>query len=139
MRFFRPFLFLVLSMTLAASRSSADDRLPIPSAESVKKADEVIKGLFKDEYAKAKTKAPVKLTLAAMLLKQAGEAKDDAASKYVLLCEARELSAKGGDPDLAAKAAADLAAQFKISPGEALIPIADTLTSGATTLVSLQA
>ena len=68
----------------------------------------------KADYAKAKPAD--RAALAAKLLEQAEASKEDAAAKYVLLLEARDAAAKGGDAVVFLKAADELAAAFRMAP-----------------------
>ena len=79
-------------------------------------SEKIVKSLFKAEF--AKTKAADRAALAAKLLEQAGGSKDDLTAKYVLLREARDVAAKGGDHDVYLKAADEMAASYKISVAE---------------------
>ena len=98
----RLFVLALLTVSLCGT-SRADDRTPAPSTEDAAKAEKLIKELFKADYAKVRT--PDRVALAAKLLQQAGETTDDAASRFVLIREARDIAAKAGDSELALKAA----------------------------------
>ena len=84
----------------------------IPPADKIKEAEKVIKDLFKAEY--AKTDASSRLALAAKLLQQADENKNDAASEYVLLRKARELAVGSGDVANSTKANKRLRDSFSL-------------------------
>src|SRR5439155_21454636 len=118
---------------LAAGR--ADDRSPVPPAADVARAEATVKELFKADY--AKTKTADRVALAAKFLRDATDAKEEPAARFVLLREARDLAAKAGDPTLALQAADELVTQFKVPPGETRVkvispPIAAASTPAAT-------
>lgn len=85
---------------------------PVPPTAKIKEAEKVVKDLFKADY--AKTDAPGQLALAAKLLQQADENKDDAASSYVLLREARNLFVAAGDSEKALATHKRLCATFNL-------------------------
>jgi hypothetical protein len=108
-------LFAVTTATLflAVPLLRADDRKPPPEADAQAKAEKTIKQLFKEDF--AKRKASDLQELAAKLLKQAGEAKNDDASKFVLLRLAHETAAKAGDAPLALQAIDAQAQEFAVN------------------------
>ena len=83
----------------------------VPSVDDLKAAEKLIKDLFKADY--AKTDAPSRLALIAKLLQQADENKNDAASFYDLLHEARDLAVLVGDCTKAAEVQNQLRDAFK--------------------------
>src|SRR4051812_36659015 len=86
---------------------SADERTEVPPVDKQKLAEKEITGLFRAEYAKAKSPAG-KLALAEKLLSLGSDTKDDAVSRYVLLREARDQSAEAASLDVAFKAIDEL-------------------------------
>ena len=86
------------ALLLAAPLLRADDRKPPPDADAQAKSEALIKDLFKEDFAKRK---PADLqALAAKLVQQAADTKNDAAGQFVLLRLAAEVAAKAGDaPD----------------------------------------
>src|SRR5258708_7840528 len=82
----------LVSFTLA---QPADTRPTMPQKAEIAAAEKIIHDIFKTEY--AKTKAADRSALAAKLLEQADGTKDDNAARYVLIQDARDLSAKAGD------------------------------------------
>lgn len=102
--------------------SEVDERVPVPSREEIAKGQQLVKELLGDEYAKSKPAS--RAALAAKLLKQAAETKDDRIGRYVLLCEARDVAVKAGDPLTAAEAAEGLAAEYRLTAGQARQPLA---------------
>src|SRR5437879_3417936 len=92
-------LSLALGALIAPPLPGADDaaRAPVPDSGALIRAEKLIKDIFKDDYTAAKKRPDAALDLAAKMLKQAQETKDDPAAKYVLLRESRELAAGAGD------------------------------------------
>jgi WD40 repeat protein len=86
-------------------------RKPAPDAAAQAKAEQVVREVFKAEYAKAS--AADRLKLANRLLKEAADTKDDSAARFVLLREAADLAAKAGDPQLAMQAIDQTAEGFE--------------------------
>src|SRR5262249_29332722 len=72
----------------------------------------LIRDLFKEEY--AKRKAADRLALAAQLLDKARETDDDPVARFVLLSEARDLAAQGGDAVAVLAAIDELAQEYTI-------------------------
>ena len=97
--------------------------LPIPDTAAIAKADALIKDIYKDDLAAAKTD-DAKLSLAEKLLRQADETKDDHAGRYAILCRARDLAVDAGSPAVANEAIRSLAESFEVDAqgelGEAL-------------------
>lgn len=86
------------------------ERLPMPAKAAQAKALKLVKEVFAEEY--RKKSAEDKLALAAQLLDQAGESGNDAAARYVMLREARDIAAAGGDLAAALSAGDEIAAAF---------------------------
>jgi tRNA A-37 threonylcarbamoyl transferase component Bud32 len=107
-----------------------DSRTPVPDAAAQEKVDKLIKDLFKDDYAK---KAPAdKLALSAKLLEQAGETKDDAAARFVLLREARDLAAQAGNLEEALKTVDELTKQYAVNGLEMKIGVLEVMAGVST-------
>jgi hypothetical protein len=108
-------LILLLAMAVAgmdAPRTPPQDKkVPIPDGAAQKEAERLIRDIFKDDYAK-KT-LPDRISLAKKLFDQASESKDDPASRYVLLREARDLAGQAGEADLALSAIDRIATHFE--------------------------
>jgi hypothetical protein len=82
-----------------AAPVAAGTRQPVPTAEAIKAADKVIKDTFKDDF--AKTRHAARLALVGKLATQASTTTDDAAMRYALLVQARDLAILIGDaPDV---------------------------------------
>jgi len=91
-----------------------DARLPPPEAAALKTAEKLIRDVFKDDYSR---KDPAsRRTLAAKLLKQAGETADDPTARFVLFTEARDIAADAGDVKTALAAALQQAKIYAVDP-----------------------
>src|SRR5687767_7458432 len=94
-----------------------DGRTPPPDAAAQKNAEKLVRDVFKDDYAR---KDPAsRRGLAAKLLKQAGETKDDAVARFVLLSEARDIAADAGDVRTALAAAQEQARLYAVEAAAA--------------------
>ncbi|MBL8792404.1 MAG: NPCBM/NEW2 domain-containing protein [Planctomycetia bacterium] len=88
-------------------------KLPAPDAATQAAAEKLIKNLFKDDFAKKK---PAELlALSAKLLEQAQETRDDAAARFVLFREARDLAPQAGELPRALAVIERLAREFDVS------------------------
>jgi hypothetical protein len=112
--------FLVLTLIPGFTAGAApkdepakDERSLVPEAASQEKAEKLIKELFKDEYARKTPRG--RLSLAAKLVEEARETKDDPAARFVLMREARDLAAQAGDSSEAIKAVEMMAKEFTIN------------------------
>jgi hypothetical protein len=100
------------SASIVPRRSQQTPRISSPSEEEQRKVEKVIKDTYKSEYQKGAP--PERLALAQKLLKEGVEAKADASTQYVLLREAREIAAKGGDHATALSATAETVKVFDV-------------------------
>ena len=85
---------LVLAGRTCLAADASDERRPVPAAAELAKAQKLVKELLGDEI--AKTKPAGRAALAARILKQADESRDDAAGRYVLLCPGSRHGDQGG-------------------------------------------
>jgi hypothetical protein len=122
---------------IAGATSAADDRKPVPPKDAQDEAQDLIRSLFKREY--AKTKASDRSALAAKLLQQGHETTDDAAAQYVLFRESRDLAARGADALGVVRAADAMAAAFQLEPGESLVPAVEVLARASGTQATARA
>jgi hypothetical protein len=98
----------------AVSLARADDVLrAIPELAKQAEAEKLIKEVFKAEY--AKTSPPEHAAFAKKLLVQANETREDAAARFVLLRESRDLAAGAGDIKTALRAVDELAKAYAIN------------------------
>src|SRR5262245_22729283 len=109
---------------------NADEKTAVPATGDVAKAEKLIKDIFKVEY--AKTKPSDRFDLAAKLLEQAADTKDDKAACYVLLREAREVAARAGEATLAMQAAEEMIVAFEVNAAEVRIATANLIASNVT-------
>ncbi|MHC4608584.1 MAG: hypothetical protein ACYTAF_16860, partial [Planctomycetota bacterium] len=100
---------LLAATLLWPALQAQDNRLPVPDEAAQKKAEETIREVFAEQYAKKDKDARV--ALAGTLIGKANETKDDNAARYVMLREARDVAAGVGRIDYAF-AAIDLAAKL---------------------------
>jgi WD40 repeat protein len=85
-----------------------------PDKEKLVKTEELIRTLYKKEFAKVKETPAAGKELAEELLKQARETKDDPVLRFVALSLARDLAATAGDHFLALAMVDELAQEFQI-------------------------
>ncbi|MBI3855394.1 MAG: hypothetical protein HY293_06860 [Planctomycetes bacterium] len=90
-----------------------DKKLPVPDPAAQRDSEKMIRGIFKDEYAK-KTPAD-RIALAKKLLQQGLDTADNDAAAYVLLREAADLSALSGETVVALQAISELGRRYKIN------------------------
>ena len=83
----------------------------VPDKAAQDKALKLVRDVFAEEY--RKKSAADKLALAAQLLEQAADAGNDDATRYVMLREARDIAAAGGDVDTAMAAVDEMAGRFQ--------------------------
>jgi hypothetical protein len=84
----------------------------VPDAAAQGRAREMIRGIFKDDF--AKTAAADRDALARKLVAEAAGTKDDAAARYVLLSDAADLAAGAGDSETAIAAVAELGKWYAV-------------------------
>jgi len=90
-----------------------DDRLPVPEGAKVKEALGLVREVFAEEYAAAKT-GPQKAALAGKILQEGTTGEHDPISRYALLRVARDLAAIAGDAETAIKAVEQLSRRYQI-------------------------
>jgi glutamine cyclotransferase len=88
-------------------------RAAVPPKEALKKAEELVNDVFKEDIANAND-APQRAKLAAALLQQGDDSKDEPANRYVLYRMARDLAAQAGDAPLALAAVDKMAKVFDV-------------------------
>ncbi|MCI0377324.1 MAG: hypothetical protein L0215_06950, partial [Gemmataceae bacterium] len=87
---------------------------PLPDKAAQAKSLELVRDIFKDDYAAATT-AEAKAKLAQNLLQQGKESRDDLSNRFVLYQEARALAAKAGDATLALSTIEELNRDFALN------------------------
>jgi len=101
----------VLAVFLGVT-SGQDPRLPVPDAAALKQAEKLVHEVLKDDYAR---KDPAsRRALGQKLLSQAETSKDEPASHFVLLSDARDIAAETGELKVAMTACDRLAEQFQV-------------------------
>ena len=121
-------LILGVAVLVGSGLAQADTRAPVPNKSDLVESEKLVKSLFKADF--AKTKAADRAALAAKLLEQAADSKDDLNARYVLLREARDVAAKAGDHEVYLKAADEMAANYIVSVAEAKAAGVDVLVAG---------
>jgi hypothetical protein len=100
----------LIVLTLAACLLAQGPRPSAPpSPADLAKAEELVKDVFKAEFALAKTDRAAGKKLAITLLEQAKRIQEEPVVRYVALREARDLAARAGDTGTAFQAVAELA------------------------------
>lgn len=89
-----------------------DGRTPVPAAEAVRGAEQLVRDLFKNDFARAKTPAE-KATVAQQMLGALPQT-NGAAERFVLLRVARDIAVAAGDVTTALKAADAIAVEFRV-------------------------
>ena len=105
-----PWRSAALCLLIPLMPASAADKQPVPAKADQEPIRTRVKSLFKVEY--TKTDPSTALKLAAKLLERAGEEKENHPTRYVMLTEAITLAAKGGDIELAVRAARQIDQDF---------------------------
>ena len=116
----------VLALGLIANSSSADGKVKLPSADERANATRLIRGLFKDEY--ARTEPASQAELAAKLIQQAAETSDDPAAQHSLYRETAELAA-AVNIDLALEACDAVVKRFEGPSTDVLEPILEKVVA----------
>lgn len=101
-------------------------RLAVPLSTDQETSMELVKEVFKDDYAKLK-QPEEKLTLAGKLFQQAVKSLDDPTGQYVMLREALRLAIDAGDPSALEKSAAALTTSFDLDEFNTLADSFDEL------------
>lgn len=103
---------LLLSALLLTLQDPKPERAPEPPADALRDADRIIKLHYKADYARKK---PEELRAFSKALLAAGrDPMNDAASRYVLLREAREVGIQAGDPRAVVDAIEELAKGYTV-------------------------
>jgi hypothetical protein len=130
----------VADLLAELGRAGAGVRPEVPDRQSpprdparLKNAREAMRRKFHDEFARA-TKALGKAALARKLIDEAMTAGADAASRYVLLEEARQQAAAAGKAALAFEAIDGMAAWFTVDPLTAKVATFEVLAKSAASI-----
>ncbi|HEV3027753.1 MAG TPA: hypothetical protein VG457_09285, partial [Planctomycetota bacterium] len=106
-----------------------DPRTPVPDLAAQKEKERLIHDVFKEEYGKKTVQDRV--GLAAKLLQQGTQTNDDPVARYVLLREARDISAAAGDVATAMTAIGLLARTFEVDPLRMKLGVLTTISQDA--------
>jgi hypothetical protein len=127
---------ILLLAVLSAAPQQAPPRAAVPPAEEQEKVLKLVRDLFKSDYAK-KTPDGMK-ALAHKLLTHAREETKGGTERFVLLKEAQELAAKGGDLPTAMAAITALARTFEVDSADLRSDAIETAGKAATTPAQLK-
>ena len=111
----KPTLAVLLTLAFASSLLGEDTakKTSVPADTAQAEATKLIKEVYGDEWAKAKTAAE-KQALSKKLLGKANDSKDDPASQFVLLRLARDIATQASDGQTAFQAIDAMAEAFQI-------------------------
>jgi len=104
---------LVVFLFCGTAWAQTDDRLPVPEGAKVKEALGLVREVFAEEYAAAKT-SEQKAALAKKILQEGATGQHDPTSRYALLRVARDLAAIAGDCETALKAVEQLSRRYRV-------------------------
>jgi hypothetical protein len=90
------------------------DRAKVPADAAIAPAEKLVKDVYKAEYSRATTPAG-QIALARALFNEAQQSRDDPVTLYVLLRDARNMAAAGGDAETAVEAARGIRDAFQIN------------------------
>lgn len=122
---------LALLWAATGARAQSEPKLPVPDAAAQKNAEKLLQEIFKDDYAK---RSPAdKTALAAKMMAQARDVKDDAVSRFVLYREAQSLYTAGGDGDAALTAIDELSKLYAVDGVALKSAVFASLTKAAKT------
>jgi len=107
----------ILLAAMWVMAQEAEKKLPIPNAEAQAEATKLIKEVYGEEYASAKSAEQMK-ALAKKLIQKASASKDDPTSQFVLLKIARDAATQATDGQIAFQAIDNMAESFQINPLE---------------------
>jgi len=126
----RPGCFALAIFVLWLSAAMAEEKRPVPAAESLQSAMTVVGQLYETEWKAAKTSAQ-KRTLAEKLLQTAAQSKEDRAGYYALLQVARDIAAQAGEASVAMAAVDRIIAAYECDPLEMRAEVLLTTASNA--------
>lgn len=101
-------------VALSLHAGDTGKKLPVPSEAAQARALALVLDIFKEDIDSAKT-PQAKAKLAANLLQQGKESRDDAANRYVLYREALRLAAQAGAPALTLLAVEEMAGAYALN------------------------
>jgi WD40 repeat protein len=107
--------FIPLILVAAFLQAGSPGKTPVPPSAAQEKARKLVLEVFQDDLKNARDSA-ARAKLAAELLQQGRDTRDDLALRFVLLEEARDLAARSGEAALAFAAIDELARTFAVDP-----------------------
>ena len=110
-------ILFILACALSVSGQDTAKKAPVPADAAQAEATKLVKEVYGDEWAKART-ARDKQVLAKKLLGKAGETQDNPAGKFVLLRLARDIAAQASDGQTAFQAIDAMAETFEVNSNE---------------------
>jgi hypothetical protein len=116
---------LVLALIDSSCGQESSNKHAVPSISSRKEVEQIVKQIFEDDYAKAKTPS-ANLALAKKLFQKAKETRNDVIGQYVLLREAQGAAINAGDSKFALQVVNELDRVFEI---DAMNEKVDTLVN----------
>lgn len=105
-------IYCTAILVLGVTTLNAAPKNEVPSEADQKKAEAIIRDLYKTEF--GKPFAADQKALAIKLLALSSETQTDIAGRYVLLRMARNFAAMAAEPELALKAADQMASDFEV-------------------------
>lgn len=107
---------LLISAILLTSPLDAQDKASVPDGAALQEASQVVKEVYGEEYAAAKTDKQKK-ALAKKMIEQAAES-TNAANRYVLLKVARDIGVQGSDYAIASEAIDKMGESFQVNTAQ---------------------
>jgi hypothetical protein len=123
-------LLIIGGAALCFAQPTPSKRLPIPDQEEQAKAKELLRDIYKDDFAKA-TKPAQKLVLASRLLVDAIATKDAPAERYVLLKITSDLAAATGSADVSTRALDEIARDYEVDGDLLRLEVVEKLAASA--------
>lgn len=113
-------------------KEKPDGRLQVPSRDAVRESENLLRELFKEDYARKGTAD--RKSFAAKLLTQARETRGEDAVRFVLLRESREMAVLGEDISGAFAAAEETVKLFQVDELDLKIQVLGSAAKGVKTL-----
>lgn len=132
MRLLHRVTLLVALVPFALLHAGSPGKTPAPDKAAQDKALKLVLEVFQEDLQNAREPA-ARVKLAAELLQQGRETKDDLALRFVLLREARDLAAEGGDAALAFSAIEEIGKTFVVDVLGSKAAVLAMAAEGATT------
>ena len=123
-------ILFLLAFALPVLGQEAAKKTPVPADAAQAEATKLIKEVYGDEYAKAKTSSE-KQTLAKKLLDKASESKDDPANQFVLLRLARDIATQANDGQTAYQAINAITETFQVDAAKMKLAVLTKLAAAA--------